>query len=407
MYYVKKIDKKPSLKRKAIGIYSYNPIKMSRFSVLKSNKVLAPPASPIQVPSPSSPAIATASPEPRRFGFRSSSLLSMQSDGAGSRPDSRQDLSRPDTPQTPTSFEPRKSSGVFRKPTPVTPTEVSPTAAPEQPTEKRQFGLRKVPSNESIPSVANEQPTEKRQFGLRKVASNESIPSEVSERRVFDKSVFGSNTGMSAFSSKPRVKREDADVMPKELEITDENSFIFKAIARKYGIAIKEEIKLESMIQFPSLGPAPSPITVAAPSPSSSTMDIDEATAPAPVAPKKNMWSAIAAKKADEPKEEKAPEVPTENVIMMDDLRALINSAAINNLYKTSNTYCHDWISPSPSEMREFEPEPDVPAPVVPAPVVPTPTPAPVAKKAPVAKESDEPLTGKQKALNSFFKKKK
>ena len=382
MYYVKKIDKKTSLKRKAIGIYSYNPIKMSRFSVLKSNKVLAPPASPIQVPSPSSPAIATASPEPRRFGFRSSSLLSMQSDGAGSRPDSRQDLSRPDTPQTPTSFEPRKTSGVFRKPTPVTPTEVSPTAAPEQPTEKRQFGLRKVPSNESIPSV-------------------------VSERRVFDKSVFGSNTGMSAFSSKPRVKREDADVMPKELEITDENSFIFKAIARKYGLAVKEEIKLESMIQFPSLGPAPSPITVAAPSPSSSTMDIDEASAVAPVAPKKNMWSAIAAKKADEPKEEKAPEVPTENVIMMDDLRALINSAAINNVYKTSNTYCHDWISPSPSEMREFEPEPDVPAPVVPAPVVPTPTPAPVAKKAPVAKESDEPLTGKQKALNSFFKKKK
>jgi hypothetical protein len=194
--------------------------------------------------------------------------------------------------------------------------------------------------------------------------------------------------------------------MPKELEITDENSFIFKAIARKYGLAIKEEIKLESMIQFPSLGPIPSPITVnqAPPSPSIG-ISVDQTCEEAPVvekatAPKKNMWSKIAAVKVDEPKvEEEKPEEPKENVIHMD-LRALVNSAANSMLYKTSYTDQNDWSVSGPVQEPEFEPVPE-PEPIVPEPVVPK------KPKSPVPVESGEPLTGKQKALNSFFKKKK
>ncbi len=358
---------------------------MSRFSVLKSNKVLAPPASPIQVPSPQPPAaaITSNSPEPRRFGFRptiqnSESRSSLQDADQGTlrRSETKESISQDmdvSRPQTPAQFEARKSSGIFKKPVPVTPSpEDSPT-----PGSARSFGLRKVQSNESIPNM----------------------DSPTSERRVFDKSVFGANTGMSAFSSKPRVKREDPDVMPKELEITDENSFIFKAIAKKYGLAIKEEIKLESMIQFPSLGPIPSPIIV---NQASSPVN-DEAAAVPVVAPKKNMWSKIAAAKVEEPKEEEKPEEPKENVIHMD-LHALVNSTAINNVYRTAYDYLNDWtaLGPAMKESEVVQVVEEIPEPM-PEPVVPKKPKSPIKE----VEQSGEPLTAKQKALNSFFKKKK
>lgn len=322
---------------------------MSRFSILKSNKVLAPPTSPITTsPSPSTP-VAT---EQRRFGFRPQTPIEPE---------------KSESRQSPIAFEPRKSSGIFNKPVPTTPTEPT-TAAADSP---------------------------RRQFGLKKVSSNESIHSEVSERRVFDKTVFGSNTGMSAFSSKPRVKREDNDMMPKELEITDENSFIFKAIAKKYGLAIKEEIKLESMIQFPSLGPPASP--------SPSPMQIDPCPSLIVVEQKKNMWSKIAAKKVEEPIEEvKEPETPRENCIVMD-LHALVNSPAVINLYKSSSQVGFDW-SNSNTPVQELEQEP---IPVEEPIAMPIEEPAPVVPKPKKPDTESEPLTGKQKALNSFFKKKK